>query len=301
MMRKKRKRQTTPTDELVEMVAFTRRNKKYRGLHEPLTALQAMIGMTEVKKSIVSQIHFLIANDGKLDDHFLNTSISGPPGTGKTSIARILFNIWNAIDIFKDKDRTFHILHRSDFVGSYMGHTSNKTKKMLQKHAGNVLFIDEAYSLVTGERDEDGQEALHQLNAFMSEEKSNTVVIIAGYEDQLEESFFSCNQGLKRRFGWHFIVEPYNAQELYKIFLLQLKKNGWTVEDCEKLFVNNKEKFENAGGDCENIAFKAKLEYSKRVWNKKKKTKRLTLLDVKSGFEKHFVHKKTPVESTMYI
>lgn len=288
-------------DELDSMVAFTRRNKTYKDLYEPLTELQSMVGMTKLKLSIVSQIKFLIANNGSLDDHFLNTSISGPPGTGKTSVARILFNIWNAMGIFKNKDRAFHILHRSDFVGSYMGHTSNKTKKMLQKYAGNVLFIDEAYSLVTGERDEYGQEALHQLNSFMSEEKNNTVVIIAGYEDDLEEKFYKCNQGLKRRFGWHFVVEPYSAHELYKIFLLQLKKNGWTVEECEQLFVHNKEKFVNAGGDCENIAFKAKLEYSKRVWNKKKKTKQLTVADVKAGFDEHFVHKKDSLESTMYI
>lgn len=300
MLQKKRKRRELFED-LDSMVSFTRRNKTYKSLYEPLSSLQSMVGMSELKKSVVSQIKFLIANDGSLDDHFLNTAISGPAGTGKTSVAKILYEIWNAMNIFKSKDRAFHVLHRSDFVGSYMGHTSNKTKKLLQKHAGNVLFIDEAYSLVTGDRDEYGQEALHQLTSFMSEEKGNTIIIIAGYEEDLEEKFFKTNQGLKRRFGWHFKITEYNAEQLYQIFQLQLKKHGWTCDDCKELFVKHFKKFKNYGGDCENVAFKAKLEYSKRMWNKKKKTRRLTLADVKSAFEMHFVNNEPELNSTMYI
>jgi len=284
------------------MITYTKRTKRYRNLHPHLKSLDAMVGMQTLKCAIVAQLQFLMANGGKLDDHFLNTSISGPPGCGKTSVAQILFNIWNSVNSGKS-DREFHILHRSDFVGSYMGHTANKTLKMLRKHSGHVIFLDEAYTLVTGDKDEYGKEALDQLNAFMSEEKSNTIVIIAGYENELEEHFFSCNEGLRRRFGWFFKVSDYTAQELYRIFILQLERHGWTVvENCEHLFVHNYKKFENAGGDCHNIAFKAKLEYSGRFWNKKKQTKCLKLSDIQKGFDDHFVHNiRNDHTASMYI
>jgi stage V sporulation protein K len=261
-----------------------------------------MIGMKTLKAAVVSQVQFLIANNFKLDDHFLNTCISGGPGTGKTSVAKILFKIWNSICLF-DSACEFRILHRSDFVGSYMGHTSNKTRKMLEKHSGHCIFLDEAYSLVTGERDEYGHEAIHQLNAFMSEEKGKTIVIIAGYEDEMDKSFFGSNPGLKRRFGWYFSVDKYTPAELYRIFLLQLHRNDWIVADnCEYLFVHNYDKFQDSGGDCENIAFKAKLEYSKRCWNKKKKDRRLLASDVKKGFDAHFVNTKSDsCVNNMYI
>ena len=96
--------------------------------------------MNDLKDAVVEQLMFLITNDNNTDGHFLNTVIKGEPGTGKTTVAKILYNIWSSLEIFKSEKIEFKILNRSDFVGSYMGHTANKTRKLLQKHSGNVIF-----------------------------------------------------------------------------------------------------------------------------------------------------------------
>jgi stage V sporulation protein K len=298
MQRQKRKRNEDNT--LAEIIRFTRRNKRFKELHKHLKTLDELIGMKELKESIVSQIQFIITTGGQLDSHFLNTSLVGPPGTGKTTVAEILHKIWLSLDIFND-DMPFTILHRSDFVGSYMGHTSNKTRKILNKYAGSVIFIDEAYSLMNGDKDEYGKEALDQLCAFMGEEKSNTIVIIAGYEDQINSQFFEANPGLKRRFGWHFSISPYTHEELFQIFQRQLKLCSWSVDKkTEELFKIHFKKFKNAGGDTENICFQSKLHYSRDNWMKKRQTKHLKYEHVQKAMDAYF--KEKPVEQfNMYI
>jgi len=294
MLCKKRK----VSSNLSDMLYFTRRGKRYTGLHKHLKLLDEMIGMEELKESVVSQIQFLIANKGSMDNHFLNTVIRGPPGCGKTTVAEILYNIWSSLGAV-GKDTEFHILHRSDFVGSYMGHTANKTRKMLEKYSGQVVFIDEAYSICNSDKDDYGVEALSQLNAWMSEEKSKTIVIIAGYADQLDVSFFGTNPGLERRFTWYFTIRPYTAEDLYQIFLRQLQENKWTVEkNCSHLF--KRLPFKNAGGDTDNIAFKAKLEYSKRCWRNKRQTRILKESDIREAITNHFKPNREDVP-TMYI
>ena len=298
MQRQKRKRNEDNT--LAEIIRFTRRNKRFKELHKHLKTLDGLIGMKELKESIVSQIQFIITTGGQLDSHFLNTSLVGPPGTGKTTVAEILHKIWLSLDIFND-DMPFTILHRSDFVGSYMGHTSNKTRKILNKYAGSVIFIDEAYSLMNGDKDEYGKEALDQLCAFMGEEKSNTIVNIAGYEDQINSQFFEANPGLKRRFGWHFSISPYTHEELFQIFQRQLKLCSWSVDKkAEELFKIHFKKFKNAGGDTENICFQSKLHYSRDNWMKKRQTKHLNYEHVQKAMDAYF--KEKPVEQfNMYI
>jgi len=295
---KRKRKQDSPLEEIIR---YTRKIPRFKALNKHLKTLNKMIGMEDIKKSIVSQIQFIITTGGKLDQHFLNTVLQGPPGTGKTTVAEILYNIWISLDIFDD-DIPFTILHRSDFVGSYMGHTSNKTRKLLNKHAGGVIFIDEAYSLMNGDKDEYGKEALDQLNAFMGEEKSNTIIIIAGYEDNLQTNFFDANAGLKRRFGWFFSIKQYSHKELFQIFQRQLSLCDWSVhKKCEKLFEEYYSKFKNAGGDTANICFQAKLAYSKTNWMKRRQTKHLTYDHVKQGMENYFTEEERDYELNMYI
>lgn len=299
-MQKQLKRKRNEESNMAEILRFTRRNKRFKELHKHLKTLDGLIGMKDLKESIVSQIQFIITTGGQLDSHFLNTSLVGPPGTGKTTVAEILHKIWISLDIFND-DMPFTILHRSDFVGSYMGHTSNKTRKILNKYAGSVIFIDEAYSLMNGDKDEYGKEALDQLCAFMGEEKSNTIIIIAGYEDQINSQFFDANPGLKRRFGWHFSIKPYSHEELFQIFQRQLKLCGWSVDKkAEELFKIHFKKFKNAGGDTENICFQSKLNYSRDNWMKKRQSKHLSYEHVQKAMEAYF--KEEPVDQfNMYI
>jgi SpoVK/Ycf46/Vps4 family AAA+-type ATPase len=294
MQRQRRRKKKRKRSAIEEMISFTRKNKKYNKVTKSLTQLNAMIGMKAVKDSVVEQLMFLITNDGDTNGHFLNTVIQGAPGTGKTTVAKILYEIWTSLDIFKTSDKIeFKIMNRSDFVGSYMGHTANKTRKLLQRYSGNVIFIDEAYSLCGSEKDDYGKEALDEINAFMSEEAGKTIIIIAGYENSLKESFFSKNSGLQRRFNWSFTINKYTHEDLYNIFVKQLKTYGWTIEsDCEEIFKQKYDLFENAGGDTANIAFKCKIEYSRRMWTKKKGEKKITKEDVEKAMNKHFQQKE---------
>ena len=280
MLKRRRKERTS----LHELMAYIRR--KNEKLYESLKELDQLIGMETLKNNIVEQIQFIILNKGSIDDHFLNTVLQGDPGTGKTSVAHILFKIWSSLDIF-DKNTELNILHRSDFVGSYMGHTANKTKKLLQKYEGGVIFIDEAYSLSNSDKDDYGKEALDQLNSFISEQNGKTIVIIAGYENQLNSHFFGVNPGLKRRFQWKFSIDKYTADELYQIFKFQLKKYHWDVEDTAKLFKKHYTNLKYSGGDTLNIAFKAKLQYSKRNWKKQRVKRILSYDDVSKAIEEH--------------
>lgn len=273
---------------LPEMIRYFK--KKNHRLHKHLCELEEFVGMETLKESIVNQIQFIMTNKGNLDGHFLNTVLQGAPGTGKTTVAEIIYNIWASLDIFQTEN-DFSILHRADFVGSYMGHTANKTKKLLQKHAGGVIFIDEAYSLNNGDKDDYGKEALDQLNSFLSEEKGKTIIIIAGYQNELEQNFFGVNPGLKRRFQWTFCIEKYSYDQLYDIFKLQLKKNNWKVEDCKHLFKKHYHKFKFAGGDTNNIAFKAKLNYAKRKWKSRSNDRTLSTEDVEKALEEHLKEK----------
>jgi stage V sporulation protein K len=300
--RRRKKRKLSP---LEDIITYVKKIKRYKPLASKLKQLNNMIGMAEVKTAVVEQMMFLISNDGKTDGHFLNTVITGSPGCGKTSLAKILFEIWSTLDVFqKDDKMEFKVITRSDLIGSYMGHTATKTRKLLQKHSGGVIFIDEAYSLVSGERDDYGKECLDELTSFMSEQQDRTIIIIAGYENDLEEHFFQKNAGLRRRFNWTFNIKKYSHSDLYSIFKKQLHEHSWKLSnDCSEVFKDKYEMFVHSGGDTNNIAFKCKLQYSKRTWKKKNCDKIITKDDVEKAIEKHFkdVNNDDNYVNNMYI
>jgi len=221
----------------------------------------------------------------------MHTVIYGPPGTGKTEISKIIGSIYSKLGVLKKN--IFKKVVRDQLVAGYLGQTAIKTKDVIQSCIGGVLFIDEAYSLGSNDKvDSYAKECIDTLCDALSEHKHELMVIIAGYEKELNECFFSHNKGLESRFVWHFKTDEYTATDLYNIFLKMINDNKWTYEfnttkekDIE-WFERNKAYFKFMGRDMENLLTKTKICHSKRVFGMSLDMKRkLTLEDLEAGFK----------------
>jgi len=155
---------------------------------------------------------------------------------------------------------------REDFVGPYVGWTEEKTMKLLTDNIGKVLFVDEAYSLISSSEDQFGMIALTILNRFISENPEKIIIIFAGYKENLDTGVFTAQPGLRRRFMWHFDCEGYTVKELVEIFLTQMKKKGCKIEDEDALytlFYENRDAFLNFGGDTEKLVNFTNIEHTR--------------------------------------
>lgn len=125
------------------------------------------------------------------------------------------------------------VVSRSDLVGLYSGWSAAATRAVLKERLGKVLFVDEAYGLINHENDSFGKEAANEMNQFMSEHGDELIVIFAGYEHQLAETVFKYQSGFDRRFMWKFNCDGYSPEELFTIFVMQLRDEGWELEDAD--------------------------------------------------------------------
>lgn len=238
-----------------------------------LLELQSMIGMQSVKDSIFYQTIYYLQNmhSRNTDGDYLHTIITGKPGTGKTTVAKIIGKIYQHIGILS-KNSKFKIAHREDMVGEYLGSTANKTKKLLTSCLGGVLFVDEVYALGPGQKDKDSysKEAIDTICAFLSENKNNFCFIAAGYKDEIEKCFFSVNEGLRRRFQWVHSIDDYQPKDLSLIFLKMVSEMNWETKietkEITEIITKNIDLFKDAGGSMENLFSKIKMVHSKRVF-----------------------------------
>ena len=171
------------------------KNKKYnidlKSLHyikDELVELNNMIGMKEIKESIINQLVYFMQklhiNDDNSSD-YKHTIIYGPPGTGKTEIAEIIGKIYSKIGVFKKN--IFKKVTRSDLVAGYLGQTALKTNDVINSCLGGCLFIDEAYSLASDDLDSYSKECIDTLCEGLSRHKNDLMVIIAGYENEIND------------------------------------------------------------------------------------------------------------------
>lgn len=256
-----------------------------------LTVLNNMIGMSTLKDSLVYQILYFIQRFHVASNDYMHTVIYGPPGTGKTEISKIIGTIYSKLGILKNN--IFKKVVRDQLVAGYLGQTSLKTKEVIKSCLGGVLFIDEAYSLGSSDKvDSFAKECIDTLCDAMSEHKHELMVIIAGYEKELNECFFQHNLGLESRFVWHFKTDDYTAADLYHIFIKMIKDIKWKysfhpiVDKDIAWFEKNKTYFKFMGRDMENLLTKTKIVHSKRVFGKSQEIKQiLTLEDLEAGFK----------------
>ncbi len=193
--------------------------------------LKSLIGLDAVKATVqelanIAQVYKLRAEKGMqrppLTRHLVFT---GNPGTGKTTVARILGEIYSQFGVLSKGH--FVEVDRADLVAEYLGQTAPKTTKAVQSALGGILFIDEAYSLVPeGRSDVYGQEAINTLLKMMEDHREDLVVIVAGYQDEMAR-FIASNPGLKSRFGRKIHFEDYSASELVEIFKVICEKHGF--------------------------------------------------------------------------
>lgn len=245
-----------------------------------LQELEQMIGMDLLKQTLFYQIIYYLQgmHNRNKNDEYLHSVIYGSPGCGKTTVAKIIAKLYQAMGILSENG-LFKTATRDDLVAGYLGQTSIKTKKLLNSCLGGVLFIDEAYSLAPRDSDRDSfsKECIDTLNAFLSEHKSDFCCIIAGYENEIKNCFFNMNQGLERRFPWVHRIAEYSYQQLTDIFLQMVTKINWSTnvdkENLNKIFKDNKELFKFAGGDVETFLSKCKMFHAKRVFTLSKEHK----------------------------
>ncbi len=238
-------------------------------IHNPLLDLNSLIGMTELKNDILNQILFYIQNFHKVNNmEYMHTVLCGPPGTGKTEVAKIIGEIFSKLGILSKG--TFTKVVRSDLIAGYLGQTAIKTSKVIENSLGGVLFIDEAYSLGNQEkRDSFAKECLDTLCESLSNHKDNLMIIIAGYEEELNNCFFSFNPGLRSRFPWTFKTDKYSPEDLCKIFYKKVKEINWKINNSldENFFKKHIKYFKHYGRDVELFLSKCKIAHARRVFS----------------------------------
>jgi len=261
--------------------------------HE-LKEIQSMIGLSKFKEAILEQLLYFIQNlhIGNKDQDFKHTVLAGPPGTGKTEIAKILGSMYSKLGILKNN--VFKKVTRSDLVAGYLGQTAIKTRNVIESCIGGVLFIDEAYSLGDSS-DSFSNECITTLCESLSDHKSDLMVIIAGYDEELNESFFKMNKGLSSRFIWRFTMDPYSAKELYDIFIKKVCENEWNIDDTlhPSWFENRKDTFKNYGRDMEVLFTYTKIAHGRRIYGKgNEDRKKISIEDLNKGYQTFMENKK---------
>lgn len=209
-----------------------------KNLSELLEELNKLIGLKDVKDKVNDLIIYQKVQKMRKEKNLhtanstLHLAFTGNPGTGKTTVARIVGRIYKEIGLLTKGH--FIEVSRTDLIAGYQGQTALKVKKVIEKAKGGVLFIDEAYSITENDHsDSYGRECLTELTKALEDYRDDLVVIVAGYTEPMEK-FFESNPGLKSRFNTFIEFGDYTAEELEQILMKICKDNDYTLSDDAK-------------------------------------------------------------------
>lgn len=223
-----------------------------------MAQLDELVGLEDIKKDVKSLINLIKVRKLREEAGLpcpplsLHLVFLGNPGTGKTTVARILAGLYAAIGVLS-KGQLVEV-DRSGLVAGFVGQTALKTQEVIQSALGGILFIDEAYALSNGGDNDFGQESIDTILKAMEDYRNDFVVIVAGYTN-LMEGFINSNPGLQSRFNKYFYFEDYNGEQLMKIFDGMCRKNSYVLdadaqetaaEFFRQMYENRDENFGNA-------------------------------------------------------
>jgi len=207
-------------------------NGNGKNINEIKRELDSLVGLYNVKKHINEICAYMEIQKRRLQERLraesqvLHMIFKGNPGTGKTTVARILGRLFREAGILPKG----HLLEveRADLVGEYIGHTAQKTREQIKKSLGGILFIDEAYSLARGGERDFGKEAIDTIVKGMEDHKDNLIIILAGYRDEMDR-FMETNPGLRSRFPIHIEFPDYSTDELLAIADMMLEQRQYKL------------------------------------------------------------------------